>query len=163
LSDVAKVDLAYVAIEGVRAVRALVETAIVPLQSHPDPVVGLVVGSLGLATEMMERYACAIDLASSNTAFKTSTGQAHQMLDLESCHHQKAEQLLVQSIGAVGVAGALHHALADTKATFNRLAPAHESVPQPSELRRRIEVIKQAVTVETSSYQLPTPTEGHRI
>ena len=134
-------DLAYISLEGLCAIISLVESAIVPLQSHLYLVVGLVVESLGLAAEMIKRYTSTIDFSSTNTTSKKCTGQAHQMLDLESHCRRKAEQLLVRGVGAVSVADALQRALDDAKAMFDRLSSGPKLVPQSPLLRRRVEVI----------------------
>ena len=84
LNDNAKVDLAYVALEGLCAAKAFVEVAIVPIQSHTDQIVGLMVESLCLAAGKMEPYASLINLACSNTVLKKCTIRSHQMLEMGS-------------------------------------------------------------------------------
>ena len=93
LSDDAKIDSAYAALEGMRAVKVLLEATIKPIETHSDPtmVVGLVIKCLSLTVGKMESCAYALELAWANTHSKKYANHAHIKLGGESRRRQKGE------------------------------------------------------------------------
>ena len=70
LSNNAKVNVAYNALEGSRALQKLIRATITPLNDDSDPITGVAVECLQFALKRMERCISSLNPANSNTSAK---------------------------------------------------------------------------------------------
>lgn len=161
LTDAEKIEAAFAAIEGVRAIAKLLVAATKPAASSADPSVQQVVECMIYSSEKLDSCASTLHLACSNTAAKKCASLAHRKLEKEERLCQEGEQLLVRGIGEVSPHDALGHALEDTKAAFVRLSKKKLSL----EPQQFLADSRRAAPVDPppAEVSLPPPPEGHRL
>ena len=93
LSDTEKIEAAFAAIEGVRAVAKLLAAATEPAASSTDLLVQQIIECVSFSAEKLESCASTLHLACLNTVAKKCASLAHRKLEKEERLRQEGEHL----------------------------------------------------------------------